>query len=121
MNIITSLILATASWIALQDGEWTPSQKIVVHIQSDLESFVTQETAAQKKPLPTKFSEYTFQYQGREINGHKFVQINAFCQKPEADLTKALIIVADGGPCYFHVKYDPDTGKFYELSFNGVA
>ena len=121
MNIFASLMLVAASWFALQDGEWAPSQKIVAHIQSDLESFVTHESSVRKKQLPAKFSEYTFQYQGRMSNGHKFVQINAFCQKPDADLTKELFIVADGGPCYFHVKYDPDTGRFYDLSFNGVA
>jgi hypothetical protein len=121
MNFFAALLLLAASWIPVQGGEWTPSTEMVRSIRSNLETFVVAESTARHISLPTRFTNYTFQYQGQESNGRKFVLINAFCQRPKSNLQAHFYFVDDGGPCFFTAKYDPSTKEFYELAFNGDA
>ena len=55
-------------------------------------------------------------------SGEKEVWINFFCSHNENfDWEKELVIVADGGNCYFNLKVNLTTGEFYDLRINGVA
>lgn len=66
--------------------------------------------------------DYTFQYQGREISGKRYVFVNALCKKMDKqELQKNFYEVLDGGSCYFNVKYDPQKDAFFELYINGEA
>jgi hypothetical protein len=53
--------------------------------------------------------------------GEKEVWINCFCNTWNSDWKKNLIFVHDGGNCYFNVKVNLTTGKYYELIVNGEA
>jgi len=121
MTIFPLLAIGATSWIAVQGGAWQPGQETLGQIQSNLEPLVTSQLNAQHKKSRIKFADYTFQYQGQQSIGRKYVLVNAFCRKPEGDLTKDFYFVFDGGLCFFHVKYDPSTKEFYEFEFNGAG
>lgn len=49
----------------------------------------------------------------------KEVWINCFCKEGDLNWKTNLIIVKDGGDCYFNLKINLTTGKYYELVVNG--
>jgi hypothetical protein len=54
--------------------------------------------------------------------GEKEVWINCFCSTWGSDKWKTeIMLVDDGGNCYFNFKVNLTTKKFYDLGVNGVA
>ncbi|HEY8659810.1 MAG TPA: hypothetical protein VIL78_12290 [Hanamia sp.] len=54
--------------------------------------------------------------------GEKEVWVNCFCHTWDSDRWKTeIIIVDDGGNCYFNFKLNLANRKFYDLGVNGVA
>jgi len=54
--------------------------------------------------------------------GEKEVWINFFCDDWNSDVWKSgIIIVLDGGNCYFNLKVNLTKKTYYELSINGYA
>ena len=54
-------------------------------------------------------------------NGEKEVWINCFCYCLEKNWREELIIVLDGGNCYFNLKINLKTEKYYDVMVNGHA
>jgi hypothetical protein len=64
---------------------------------------------------------FYMQYVGIVIRGKKLIYINAFADdKPPETWKEHAIIVCDGGVDW-GVLYDPATGKFFDLSVNGIG
>ena len=123
MNLMTSLLLtalAAGSWIAVPGEAWKPAEQTFEGIQSGLKQFVQKSAADQNKKL-NEWSKYSFQFQGQEKDGRKFIYINAYCIDPPEYVEKRFVLVLDGGPCFFNVKYDPESHIFFELQFHGEA
>ena len=55
-------------------------------------------------------NDYDRLYLGIVVGGRRFVYINA---GPPG--------ICDGGSCCWGVLYDPATGRFFDLAFNGIA
>jgi hypothetical protein len=55
------------------------------------------------------------------INGEKEIWINCFCDKPPKNWRKKLVMVLDGGNCYFNLKINLTQNNYYELFVNGDA
>lgn len=53
--------------------------------------------------------------------GEKVVWVNCFCNAMGYDWRKELFDVMDGGNCFFELKINLTTGKYYELNINGDA
>lgn len=53
--------------------------------------------------------------------GEKEVWINCFCNTWDKNWKTNLIFVHDGGNCYFNLKINLTTRKYYELMVNGDA
>ncbi len=53
--------------------------------------------------------------------GEKEVWVNCFCDADSSRWRKELIIVEDGGNCYFQVKINLKTMKWYSMGINGYA
>lgn len=51
--------------------------------------------------------------------GEKEVWVNCFCDPWDSDWRKYLIIVKDGGNCFFNLKINLTTGNYYNLIVNG--
>jgi hypothetical protein len=67
-------------------------------------------------------NQYFRQYLAVVVNGRKTIFVNALCNiQPGQDWRKRLIILSDGGKCFWNAIYDPATQKFSDLAVNGRA
>jgi len=120
LAVITSAN-ADERWIKVAGGNWDPSPKMLADLKAQIESYVKTQAKAQGRQLK-KWQDYIFQYQGQEEKGRKFIFINALCvQGDRQRLDKEIVIIFDGGSCYFNVKYDPLRNAFFDLFINGEA
>jgi hypothetical protein len=104
---------AENTWVHVR-GSWEPPPGVVSALQSTLKNHV-EGKSARLRPWP----EYAFQYQGQVDRGRRYVLVNALCRvDPNWSLQSQIVLVLDGGPCFFHLKYDPVEGSFYDLFVN---
>lgn len=116
--IITLFIFPSSAysgdWIEVAGGVFEVD---IVHseIENALWSYLNKTTEVTFSPR----ANYTYQYQAISKN---ILRINAMCDVDETGgLNKEFVIIFDGGPCYFNVKYNLKTGEFTELFINGEA
>lgn len=108
-------------WVEVEGGSWVPTAETIEKIKEQIEPFVRAQAKAEGRNL-RKWRSYTFQYQGQEERGRQFVFVNALCANGiRWKLDKQMVLVLDGGTCFFNVKYDPKNGQFFELLINGEA
>lgn len=75
-----------------------------------------------KENFVINLSNYKRQYIATlNSKGEKEVWVNCFCDPWKKNWKKDLIMVDDGGNCYFNLKINLITGKYYELIVNGEA
>jgi hypothetical protein len=66
--------------------------------------------------------EYYRQYLALQIDGRRKFLLNATCSiDHDPNWRKHLVVVMDGGKCFWHAMYDASTRTFSELSVNGRA
>jgi hypothetical protein len=63
---------------------------------------------------------YFRQYVPIRQEGRKLLYVNAFCEAPSYWHTQ-LVIVDDGGSCFWQALYDPATDTYSHLTINGRA
>jgi hypothetical protein len=109
------------------NGTWTLSQSDVDGLESHLSHiadipFPNRAYSGSQIPHPEK---YFRQYAGIVLNGHKIIYVNALCEeagnKYETYWREHFVLVFDGGECFWHIRYDPETKRFSELIVNGVG
>jgi hypothetical protein len=61
------------------------------------------------------------QYAGFVEDGDRKVLINGFCDAFETNWYRQVVIVMDGGDCFFQAVFNVDTGELERFSFNGNA
>ena len=115
---LVALSIAVGSWIPVPGGAWNPDAETIADAQARLEPAVSQQAVLENEEL-ADWSKYSFQYQGREIDGHKLLFINGFCIPPPPDARERMVVVFDGGPCFFSAFYDPGTQSYVGVAFNG--
>lgn len=111
---------------------WQPSASDVARLEKLLPDFMRSQKALPHDYQP--LNEYFRQYVGIVRNGKKIIGVNfvhsSFFEtmasvKPQdgktEDLQKRPILVMDGGAYFFHLQFDPATGSFSDLRFNGYA
>jgi hypothetical protein len=92
---------------------------------NDLEANLSQIAAlSSTQPDPNQHiddpGQYFRQYLAVAVNGKKSIFVNALCNvEPGEGWRKHLILVMDGGKCYWNAAYDPATQKFSNLVVNG--
>jgi len=76
----------------------------------------------EKEQFTIKLSRYKRQYIAVvNSRGEKVVWINCFCNTYDNNWKENLIFVKDGGNCFFNLKVNLKTGKYYDLIVNGEA
>jgi hypothetical protein len=68
--------------------------------------------------------DYFRQYLAVTMKGTNLIFVNALCRiDPEVskDWRKHLMIVNDGGKCFWHATYNPSTHAFSDFTVNGIA
>jgi hypothetical protein len=77
------------------------------------------------KKLAASLGGYKRQSVGYTDGGKRWILVNGICerywQKNASTLRDSVIVVLDGGPCFFMARYDPSISKFDELVINGPA
>jgi len=112
---------ADERWIKVAGSNWDPNPKMLADLKGQIERYVKSQAKAQGRELK-RWQEYIFQYQGQKEKGMKYIFINALCeQRDRQGLDKKIVIIFDGGTCYFNVKYDPGQKVFFDLFINGEA
>ena len=100
-------------------GEWyaVKSKKINIiekTIENKLWEYINSTSQVKFNPRKT----YNYQYTNEGTN----IYINAFCETwGRKNLNKELLIVRDGGSCYFQIHYNYKTEMFSKLNVNGEA
>ena len=103
------------------DDYWTPSRDDVLAFEQRLGPYL-QQAAPQTDPgALSDLNEYRRQYVGLLVNGQRVIFANFFCNGNDTDWQHKIVYPLDGGSCYFEVKYDVETGAFYDLSIHGEA
>lgn len=100
------------------DQFWRPTRRHIFALETVLPGFLT----AQSPTLAARVNdeEYLRQYAGVILGGTPIILVNAFCDAGPSWFNSPTI-VADGGDCYFSVRYDVTTGAFFDLRINGDA
>jgi hypothetical protein len=112
--------ISASQWVEVGGGAWHPDSATLPKLEAALMPAVT--VAAKGRGPMRKWSDYTFQYQGRKSSlGKAYVFVNAFCATAGVDVRSTWVEVFDGGTCYFSAKYDPKTNRVYDVQVNGVA
>lgn len=100
---------------------WEPSNRQISKLELALPEYLLRNSPIGKIPSDN-FKSYGRQYFGISQNGKKLIYLNAFCDPERFARRKTdLVRVLDGGSCYFHVLYDPETKTFSDVNYNGEA
>ncbi len=108
---------------------WQPSASDVARLEKLLPGFMRSQ-----KTLPRDYQplhEYFRQYVGVGRNGKKLIGVSFIhssiletmerIQGKPWDFQNSPIVVMDGGASVFHLQFEPATGSFSDLRFNGEA
>jgi hypothetical protein len=100
---------------------WTPSFEDIARVERQLKPYLAGETNPQAKGIDTKPGSYKRQYLGYTNDGRRWIFVNSFCERWTKDRLwrEDIIIVFDGGPCFFTVRYDQSNSQFDQLRING--
>lgn len=107
-------------WVKVKNGTWEPNRQMLGELKASIRQFVTNTVKTQDRELK-EWHKYTFQYRGETKNGKSFILVNAVCGVRNEALDQEMVLVLDGGSCYFNLKYDPVKKAFFELLINGEA
>jgi len=120
MEYLVAFAIAVGSWLAVPGGSWAPTDREVAEARSQLEPYVSRQASSGNEQLPD-WNSYTFQYQGQELRGKRVILVNAFCSAPPPSAATEMVLVFDGGACYFTAHWDPLEKIFIDVRFNGHA
>jgi len=101
---------------------WTPAADQIEELESLLPKYLGLHPPIDDKPV-TNLSAYGRQYFGVTENNRRLSYLNAFCspERFEDRREKELILVKDGGSCYFQIHFDAAKKEFTRLLYNGKA
>jgi hypothetical protein len=121
MNLSVALMVLASSWTHVPDGAaWIVPDATLEEVQSNIKSAAHKFALAHHVKVP-KWSGYSFQFQGRYVDGRPVVFVNAYCWKPDDHPEDEFVIMSDGGACYFETSYDPKKKSFGPFAFHGSA
>lgn len=111
----------TAGLLVPNEGYWTPEQAQILALETQLGPYLQQAAGQSDPTIVPRLPEYKRQYAGIVRAGRQLIYINAFCQTLGIDWQRELVVVDDGGACFFSLIYDPQRGAFTDLLINGEA
>lgn len=106
------------------DSYWTPTEDDVLTLEAKLPAYLKIKIGADHYAygLWDKLAGYKRQYVGYVLDGEQFIYTNYFCDSFNDDAWKTqLLMVMDGGECFFQVQYQLANQSFVSLSINGFA
>jgi hypothetical protein len=119
---ITAFAAASSSIDSVIIGE-SPTKRELASIENKLADFISKHPAAFREPIKD-ISKYKIQYMVIHDKGHRLIFINGVCKDVWPNVKngdKELVMVKDGGACFFNLKYDPQLDLFLDFMINGEA
>ena len=118
------LVAALDGPSAAEDLEyWAPTEDDIEDLEDEVEAFL--EEAAEDGEIGSDvvadLPEYGRQYAGIVDDGDELILANFFCDDFDIEVETEPVAVADGGDCFFKVRYDVARGEFFDLEVNGEA
>lgn len=106
-------------YIGYPGQRWQPKANQAINLEEDLPDYLREAAP----DLLLDLDSYGRQYAGATgEDGRRLIFANFFCDPESWDNWRTqLLIVMDGGDCYFQVLYDPAARTFVSLSINGEA
>lgn len=101
---------------------WTPSSEEIARLEVQLMPYLEGLTVPHPKAIAAMLGSYKRQYLGYINGGKKWIYVNSICKTSWTEdgfWHDELIIVFDGGPCFFTVRYDLSSSQFDQLRING--
>ena len=125
-------VLPTAGWHAASMpfqqvdagtyGSWHPSSSDIASLESGLSRISDLTAVNWRSSVRIEHPRSYFrQYIGVSNKRAPRIFINAFCDDAPPNWHNRLVIVMDGGTCFWQALYDPATKKFSDLTINGRA
>ena len=103
---------------------WTPSPEQIAMLETQLKSYLAGIKLAKAKVIAARLGSYKRQYFGYTNGGKRWILVNGFCEgywKKQDIWRDRVVLVLDGGLCFFQVRYDPTRSQFEQLEINGEA
>lgn len=114
---------------------WTPSPQDIAPVEAQLKSYLEdvsnskREVAgdanwrvpSQAKAIGARLGSYKRQYVGYTDRGKRWILVNGFCEdhlKDEDTWRDRLVVVIDGGLCFFKALYDTSKSQYAYLLIN---
>lgn len=106
--------------------KYTPTEDDIKTAEEVLKACFIKEASGTANPFfGRKYDDYNMQFVGGELEGgDKIIWVNCFCMAESEILKKwktDIILVADGGNCFFNVKINLKNKEYYGLMVNGMA
>lgn len=104
-------------------GTWQPTAADINHLQSELHQIARLNSQTWGPSIHIEHPETYYQQDvGIVFNEEKVIFVNAFCSVSDIPHWRDhLVVVADGGSCFWHASYIPSTRTFFDLEINGRA
>ncbi|HEX5233767.1 MAG TPA: hypothetical protein VFW25_00410 [Silvibacterium sp.] len=104
----------------IQPGNWKPNKADIDGLEAKLSTISGMKAERWEPSLHIEHPEQYFkQYVAVIRGGEKLIYVNAFCEDPPpADWRRRLVVVLDGGTCFWQALYDPSTREFSHLIIN---
>jgi hypothetical protein len=100
---------------------WMPMSEEIVLLEGKLRPHLESATDPAAKMLATRLESYKRQYVGYTDGGKRWIFVNSFCEviwKESDTWHDRLVLVMDGGLCYFTVRYDVSGSRFGNLEIS---
>lgn len=104
------------AWDDPIDGYWLPGEEWLARAEDAVAREAAGIADKDRKPVIRGYR----QYAGFIANGERLMFISSMCS-PFDNWRNSVIVVSDGGPCYWHAVYNVDTDELESLTVNGRA
>jgi hypothetical protein len=105
--------------IIATQGTWNPSKIDIAKAEDSISQIATLAAIHPSNHLDHPERDFK-QYVPIRQAGRNLLYVNGFCKAPSYWHTQ-LVVVLDGGSCYWQALYDPATDKYSNLTVNGRA
>ena len=112
-----------ASWLVGSNSYWSPTEKDIITLEEKLPEYLQQNAYLfiHQPPVWERLDQYQRQYIGIDRGSQKIIYGNYFCDNLNVNWSEKIVVVEDGGDCFFQIKYDVGEGKFIFLIVNGES
>jgi hypothetical protein len=105
----------------LVSDAWKPSREDAAKLEAGLVDYIRRNPPERSPRLWRKLKLYRRQYIGITRDGRRFIRCIAFCDAAGLNWKRQIVVVFDGGDCYFEIDYDVDSGTYSNLYVHGEA